>query len=164
MSHERTLPLDRVGEGVIVELVGMRPSGRASRRLAELGLLPKTKITVLKATHGQPLIIKVRGSKLAIDRQTAHHIRVRRIWGAHGRYREARRHRAWRRGWRRRFWRRQSWQRGWFAHRKRRHKKRWFQTVFRTFLTMMWGLREWDEDVESEDGTGTSERNDRTER
>ncbi len=77
MSHDRTTPLDRIEEGETVELVGFRANGPSSLRLAELGLNPHTKITVLKSAHGQPLIICVRGSRLAIDRQTAHQIRVR---------------------------------------------------------------------------------------
>jgi len=96
--HDQTLPLDLVWEGALVELVGLRSNNKSSQRLAELGLLPNTRIAVLKCTQGQPLIIRVRGSKIAIDRQTAHHILVRPICRRPG---PRHRRRAWRRNWRR---------------------------------------------------------------
>ena len=81
LSHDRTTLLDKIEEGETVELVGFGANGPSSLRLAELGLNPNTRITVLKSTRGQPMIIGVRGSRLAIDRQTAHQIRVRRVMG-----------------------------------------------------------------------------------
>lgn len=98
MKHDQTLPLDLVWEGALVELVGLQSNDKSSQRLAELGLLPNTRIAVLKCTHGQPLIIRVRGSKIAIDRQTAHRILVRPVCRG-PRFRHRRR--AWRRNWRR---------------------------------------------------------------
>ncbi len=41
-----------------------------------MGLTPGTLIEVLQAARGQPLLLRVRGAQLAIDRATAHKIEV----------------------------------------------------------------------------------------
>ena len=124
MNNDQTLPLDRVWEGALVELVGLRVNSKTSQRLAELGLLPHTKITVLSCSHGQPLIIRVRGSKIAIDRQTAHQIIVRPTC-----HRPQPRHRgrAWPRNWKRRYKKR---------HKHHEPQARWF-TAFLDALSSL---------------------------
>ena len=57
-------------------MVGFARHGRRSRRLAEMGLNPGTEITVIQADPGQPLLLQVRGSRLAIDRRIANHLFV----------------------------------------------------------------------------------------
>jgi len=102
-----TRPLPSVEPGMVVELVAIQGNGPAALRLAELGLNPHTSITILKSAPGQPLILGVRGTHLAIDRSVAECLQVR-VLG------EARR-KAWGRGWRRRWHsrgRRRRWEKG----------------------------------------------------
>jgi Fe2+ transport system protein FeoA len=120
VSHSPTLPLDGIDEGETVELVAVRTLGPSALRLVELGLSPRTEITVLKAARGQPLIIRVRDSRLAIDRQTARHIRVRRLQKRRRREHRRRPPRGWRRA---------------SASRKgRRNRHRRFAELFRTWF------------------------------
>ena len=46
------------------------------RRLTELGLIPGTRIEMVNKINGGPVIIRVKGSKLAIGRGLASKIRV----------------------------------------------------------------------------------------
>lgn len=92
MKHDQTMPLDQVWENAIVELVDIHAGHKFGQRLADLGLLPHTRVVVLSCVHGQPLIIRVRGSKIAVDRRTAHRILVRPVC----RRPESKRRRAWR--------------------------------------------------------------------
>jgi Fe2+ transport system protein FeoA len=70
------LPLSTIEAGQTVMLVGILASRRSGQRLAELGLTPRTPITVLQSMPGQPLLIRVRGSRLALDRTIADQLRV----------------------------------------------------------------------------------------
>lgn len=100
MNHGRCCQLDEVPSGTVVEVVAVKPDGRSARRLAELGFTPKTPIEVLQAEPGQPMLLRVRRSRLAVDRAVAGQIEVRVL---HGR-RARRKGRHGRRG-RRRWWR-----------------------------------------------------------
>jgi Fe2+ transport system protein FeoA len=77
MEPRDTLPLSTIEAGQTVMLVDILASRRSGQRLAELGLTPKTPITVLQSMPGQPLLIRVRGSRLALDRTIADQMRVR---------------------------------------------------------------------------------------
>lgn len=68
--------LDQVRAGEVVRMVGFVRCRRCGLRLTEMGLTPGTPIEVLQAARGQPLLLRVRGSQLAIDRETAHKIEV----------------------------------------------------------------------------------------
>jgi Fe2+ transport system protein FeoA len=122
VNTDKTLPLDRAWAGALVELVVLSSNSKSSRRLAELGLLPHTRIKVLSCSHGQPLILRVRGSKIAIDRQTAHQILVRPVCK-----RPKPRHhgRAWPRNWRR--------QKKWRKHHG--PQSRWFTALIDALST-----------------------------
>ena len=72
-----TITLNEIMAGQTVELVGILPNARSAQRLAELGLTPRIRITVLQSAPGQPILIRVRGSRLAIDRVTADQLHVR---------------------------------------------------------------------------------------
>jgi Fe2+ transport system protein FeoA len=61
------------GEARLVTLNGPR---RRARRLAELGLTPGVILCVLQVTPGQPLLIRVRNSSLAIDYRLAQDVYV----------------------------------------------------------------------------------------
>jgi Fe2+ transport system protein FeoA len=68
--------LDQVRAGEVVRMLGFVRCRRCGLRLTEMGLTPGTSIEVLRASRGQPLLLRVRGSQLAIDRETARKIRV----------------------------------------------------------------------------------------
>ncbi len=68
--------LGDVPSGGRVRMVGFARHGRRSRRLAEMGINPGTEITVIQADPGQPLLLRVRGSQLAVDRRVANHLLV----------------------------------------------------------------------------------------
>ena len=79
MTSTDTLPLSSIKAGQTVILVEILARRRSAQRLAELGLTPKTPITVLQSMPGQPLLIRVRGSRLAIDRTIADQLCVRKM-------------------------------------------------------------------------------------
>lgn len=77
MKPTDTLPLSNIQAGQTVILVDILARRRSAQRLAELGLTPETPITVLQSMPGQPLLIRVRGSHLALDRAIADQLYVR---------------------------------------------------------------------------------------
>ncbi len=77
MNGAKEFLLSAAAEGDVVILRGFESSGRRAHRLAELGLTPGIPIRVLRAAPGQPILIQVRGTRLAVDRETAACMRVR---------------------------------------------------------------------------------------
>jgi Fe2+ transport system protein FeoA len=96
MSDQDLLPLQRAQSGQRVELVEIRGESPSALRLAEMGLNPHTRIRVLRSAAGQPLIICVRGTHLALDRKTAECLYVRPLPDEPGRAGHRRRRRGWR--------------------------------------------------------------------
>ncbi|NOR89568.1 MAG: hypothetical protein GQ524_04870 [Anaerolineales bacterium] len=109
-------PLSEVPSGGRVRMVGFGRHCRRSRRLAELGINPGTEITVIQSDPGQPLLLRVRGSQLAVDRRVAHQLFVTPL-------EPMPEFANWRRGWRR--WGRGGGPRGrgWRSGRSRRWRK-----------------------------------------
>lgn len=70
-----TLSEGRIGETYVVEEV--RVAGPVTRRLEALGVNEQTKITVQNSKRKGSLIIKVRGTRLALGRKITDGIRVR---------------------------------------------------------------------------------------
>lgn len=68
--------LDQVRAGEVVRMVGFARCRNRSLQLAEMGLTPGTRIEVLQAARGQPMLLRVRGSQLAVGRETARTIEV----------------------------------------------------------------------------------------
>jgi len=62
------LNLDVGEKGVVVRIVG---GMTACRRLNELGLVPGTKIEMVNKINSGPVMIRVKGSKLALGRGMA---------------------------------------------------------------------------------------------
>ncbi|MGD2058310.1 MAG: FeoA family protein [Anaerolineales bacterium] len=93
MTH--SLRLNRIQAGEIVRMLGFVQCDRSGLRLAEMGLTPGTSIEVLQAAKGQPMLLRVRGSQLAIDRQAAGKIKVE--LATDGRHACGQRRRGWRR-------------------------------------------------------------------
>ncbi len=58
-------------EGRLVRIAEIRAGGRAMMRLMELGLVPGSNIRVLKALGSGPLLLDVKGSRIALGRGIA---------------------------------------------------------------------------------------------
>jgi len=70
------MSLSMVSAGEEVRLVGVRGGWGVRRRLADMGLTPGEKVWVVQSDHSGPLLIAVRGSRLALGRGMAHKIMV----------------------------------------------------------------------------------------
>jgi len=75
---QRTRSLGSVRRGEIVQLAHIEAGRRLAQRLAELGLTPGVKIQVLHV-NGGPILIGVRGARLALGRGMAQKIMVEAI-------------------------------------------------------------------------------------
>ena len=66
--------LDRIGPAHPVRVVGIHGTGRIIRRLAVLGMVPGSIVTVVRAR--QPVLVSIGGTLLALDHHTARSILV----------------------------------------------------------------------------------------
>lgn len=73
----KLLFLSKIKEGEKVEIVAIKASSRAAKRLADLGLTSGTKIKIIRKAISGPIEIKIRGSRLALGRGLANKIAVR---------------------------------------------------------------------------------------
>lgn len=69
--------LSEVARGETVRLAGVDSDRRTIRRLAEMGLTPGVAMTVLQASRG-PILVAVRGARVAVGQTMAAAIRVAR--------------------------------------------------------------------------------------
>lgn len=76
-------PLSTAHRHDTVEIVRIDAGRRLNRRLTELGLTPGVPVQVLYV-NGGPMLIAVRGTRLAIGRGMAEKILVRDVEGGHG--------------------------------------------------------------------------------
>lgn len=78
MNKEKRMSLVDLKEGEDVEIISILGGQMITKRLADLGLTPGTKIKVLrKAPFFGPIEIEVRGSELALGRGMASKILVK---------------------------------------------------------------------------------------
>jgi len=70
-------PLSAVTDGQTVTLVQVDAGRGLKSRLASMGLLPNTEITVISNTHPGPFMISVKKTKMVLGRGMAHKIMVR---------------------------------------------------------------------------------------
>lgn len=71
------LRLSQLPTGKSATVLGYPPEGGAFLRLREMGVLPGTRITLVRtAPLGDPLEIKVRGYHLTLRKSEADHVRV----------------------------------------------------------------------------------------
>ncbi len=70
------MPLAMVRPGEVVTVVNVRAGWGLTRRLADMGLLPGTQIRVVNSMMPGPLIIDLRGSRVALGRGVAQKIMV----------------------------------------------------------------------------------------
>ncbi|MEJ2012323.1 MAG: FeoA family protein [Anaerolineales bacterium] len=72
-----TSSLASLQAGCAVEVVNFLGCRRRAQRLAELGMTPGTRLEIMRAAPGQPLLLRVRGAMLAVDRRSARDVIVR---------------------------------------------------------------------------------------
>lgn len=70
------MPLSMATPGQEVRLVAVRGGWGIRRRLAEMGLTPGETLRVIQSGPSGPLVIAVRGFRLALGRGMAHRIEV----------------------------------------------------------------------------------------
>lgn len=70
-----TLPLTMATVGAPMRLVAVRTGHQLTHRLAELGLTVGVSVTIVQDAGG-PLLVAVRGSRVAIGRGIAHQLQV----------------------------------------------------------------------------------------
>ena len=70
-----TLPLTMATAGQPLKLVAIHAGQKLTRRLAEMGLTRGVTLEIIQADGG-PLLISVRGSRIALGRGIAHKLHV----------------------------------------------------------------------------------------
>lgn len=70
------MPLSMVAPGDTVKVAAVRAGWGLQRRLADLGLTPGVKVRVVSSGRPGPVVINVRGSRLALGYGVAHRIMV----------------------------------------------------------------------------------------
>jgi len=70
------MPLSMATQGEVVQVVAVRAGWGLQRRLAEMGLNPGVKVRVMNSQRPGPVVIDVRGSRLALGQGVAHKIMV----------------------------------------------------------------------------------------
>jgi ferrous iron transport protein A len=72
--HE--MPLTLAGTNQTVTISGFRGGFGLQRRLSDMGFTPGGKIKIISREPNGPMLVELRGSRLALGRGVAHHILV----------------------------------------------------------------------------------------
>ena len=75
---ERAMPLAMASPGEVVRVAGIRAGWGLTRRLADMGLLPGTEVRVISSQRPGPVLVEVKGSRLALGHGMAQRIMVTR--------------------------------------------------------------------------------------
>ena len=70
------MPLSMVSSGEVVRVVAVRAGWGLQRRLADMGLTPGVQVRVVNSQRPGPVVIDIRGSRLALGYGVAHRIMV----------------------------------------------------------------------------------------
>lgn len=73
------MPLAMVGPGWTVQIVNVRGGRQLQRRLADMGLTPGVVVSVLNSQMPGPVILNLRGSRLALGHGMTMRILVRTV-------------------------------------------------------------------------------------
>jgi ferrous iron transport protein A len=76
-SSRDQISLASLPSGCTFEVVGFLGCRKRAQRLVELGMTPGTHLEIVRSMPGQPLLLRVRGALLAVDRCSAGDIIVR---------------------------------------------------------------------------------------
>lgn len=71
------MSLSMVQSGELVQVVAVRAGWGLQRRLADMGLTPGVRVKVINSQGRGPVILDLRGSRLALGHGVAHKIMVR---------------------------------------------------------------------------------------
>jgi Fe2+ transport system protein FeoA len=77
MDQEYIRPLSMVGAGETVKVVKVNAGRGLNSRLAAMGLVANTEITVVSNSHTGPFVVTVKQSKVMLGRGMAHKIMVK---------------------------------------------------------------------------------------
>ena len=80
------IPLAFLSEGDEAEIVGISGGGGLTQRLVDMGFTPATRVRVLKSSPPGPMLVSVRGSRIALGRGVAMKILVNGIRGSSGKW------------------------------------------------------------------------------
>ena len=72
----KQIPLAMISSGETVTVVSVKAGWGLTRRLADMGLIPGTKLTVINGQMSGPVILDVRGSRLVLGHGMAQKILV----------------------------------------------------------------------------------------
>lgn len=72
------MPLAMASPGEVVRIADVRAGRGLTRRLADMGLLPGTVIRVINSQRPGPVVVEVKGTRLALGHGMAHKILVTR--------------------------------------------------------------------------------------
>lgn len=75
----QVMPLAMVRPGLTVQIVSVRGGRRLQRRLADMGLGPGVLVSVLNSQMPGPVILNLRGSRLALGHGMTMRILVRMV-------------------------------------------------------------------------------------
>jgi Fe2+ transport system protein FeoA len=70
------MPLSMVSSDEIVKIVSIRAGWGLQRRLADMGLTPGVEVRVMNKEGRGPVVLDIRGSRLALGHGIAHKIMV----------------------------------------------------------------------------------------
>jgi len=70
------MPLSMVSAGELVQVVAVRAGWGLQRRLADMGLTPGVQVRVMNSQRPGPVVINIRGTRLALGHGIAHKIMV----------------------------------------------------------------------------------------
>ena len=70
------MPLSMASPGDLVKVVSIRAGWGLQRRLADMGLTPGVQVRIISSQRPGPVVLEVRGSRLALGHGIAHKIMV----------------------------------------------------------------------------------------
>ena len=73
------MPLSMVSPGEVVKVVAVKAGWGLQRRLADMGLTPGVQIRVINSQTTGPVLIDLRGSRVALGRGIAQKIAVKKV-------------------------------------------------------------------------------------
>lgn len=76
METQLAIPLSVAEEGQTVSIVNITAGRGLRTRLTSMGLLPKTKIIVLRNSGAGPFVIRIKNTRMALGRGVAEKIMV----------------------------------------------------------------------------------------
>jgi len=73
---EPAMPLALASPGATVRIVSIKAGWRLTRRLADMGMIPGTDVRVVSSNMPGPVVVEVRGTRLALGHGMAQRIMV----------------------------------------------------------------------------------------